>query len=394
MQSGDLNTGGSQAHLQYDVIVVGSGPAGSMAAWSLAKQGVRVIILEREHPPRYKTCGGGVVYRAFRHLPFPLDATVHRRCHRAEFSLPEANLRFVTERHEPIISMTMRRDFDYALLSEACRAGAVLAAGCKAGNVQQKKDSVLLETDQGPVSARFLIAADGATGATARRAGWPETRRLVPALEYEISLDRISTDGIDLGCARFDYGAAPYGYGWVFPKRDNISVGVLSTRHAGINLHSFMDAYLGRLGIGTDADMEQHGYVLPMHPRTDGFAKQRILLAGDAAGFADPLTGEGITYALLSGEFAARAILDSRPDPQAVAANYHSLLRHRVLPELRWGSFLAGLLYDRSRLRVWLFRKHGQSFCEAMANIVMGDSSYRQLLGRPGNYLKFIARSF
>ena len=103
----------------FDVVIVGSGPAGSSAALALAREGVRVGILEKESVPRYKTCGGGIVGRARRLLPFSIQEVVEQQCHTAELNLPQDGFHFTTVRSQPIVSMTMREDFDSFLLKSA-----------------------------------------------------------------------------------------------------------------------------------------------------------------------------------------------------------------------------------------------------------------------------------
>src|SRR5438046_476944 len=144
---------------------------------------------------------------------------------------------------------------------------------------------VLLEKER-------LIAADGAMSDVARLAGWIDGRHLIPALEHEIQVD----DATFERCARaprFDVGIVPHGYAWVFPKAAHLSVGVLSMRRGAGHLHRDLEQYLKALDIVPRA-VERHRFVIPVRPRAEGFARHRVLLVGDAAGFADPVTAEGV----------------------------------------------------------------------------------------------------
>ena len=118
-----------------------------------------------------------------------------------------------------------------------------------------------------------------------------------------------------------------------------------------------------------------------------------MLLTGDAAGFADPVTAEGISFSLLSGRLAARSILTGDGDPEVVRHEYGSRLRTQILPELRLGRLLARALYGAPRLRRALLRRAGPSFCTAMLLVMSGQRSYRQLLSSPPNYLRLLRRS-
>ncbi|MGH7568410.1 MAG: FAD-dependent oxidoreductase, partial [Gemmatimonadales bacterium] len=115
----------------YDVAVVGTGPAGCIAAHRLATAGLRVALLERETLPRYKTCGGGLVQRAVGLLPGDIAPIVERHCHRAEMHLVDAGLSFGVERATPLITMTMRDRLDAHLAAAAAGAGAELLAPCR-----------------------------------------------------------------------------------------------------------------------------------------------------------------------------------------------------------------------------------------------------------------------
>ena len=138
------------------------------------------------------------------------------------------------ERDTPLVHMTRRAPLDLALAEAARAAGARVAARCALERAELAPDHVRLETARGPLRARLVIAADGATGSTARAAGWTEPLASVPALDAEV-------DGAGRGCSRalptaLDSISArlPGGYGWIFPKADHLSVGVgVFTRSGG-----------------------------------------------------------------------------------------------------------------------------------------------------------------
>src|SRR3989449_4922402 len=151
----------------FDVAVVGAGPAGATAALTLARRGLNVALLEKAALPRYKTCGGAVVGRGLALLPAEIQTVIERRCGQAELHLLDGNLYYSSAREPPgppIMAMTMRDRLDQVLASAATAAGAALHAPCTVSGVSLDPRHVRLDTDAGPVSAAFVIAADGATG--------------------------------------------------------------------------------------------------------------------------------------------------------------------------------------------------------------------------------------
>jgi len=365
----------------YDAAVVGGGPAGAAAALALARRGAKVALLEREPLPRYKTCGGGVVLRAQRLIGLDLGSVAEKACRTVAIYAHDVDGRFPLTRDEPLITMTMRDRLDYLLVQTAVQAGAELLAPCRVTEVATSGGRVRLGTEHGPVWADFVVAADGALGNVARLAGWPDDRRSIPALEYEITVDDATFERLS-GEPRFDVGTVPHGYAWVFPKAAHLSVGVLSTQRGTRDLHEQLERYLRLVGIVAPLEVKRHGFVIPVRPRAGALVRERVVLVGDAAGFADPLTAEGISYALRSGQLAGEAILQSGGDEVRVREHYHAELAKGILPDLRASRKIAALLYDYPRVRGWLFRRYGQAGVEALAGPLLGDYDYRRVVRR------------
>lgn len=373
----------------YDVIVVGSGPAGSTAAWQLAKAGVAVAVLEKAALPRYKTCGGGIIGRALQALPLDVRHVVEQDCHAAQLNLFPAGLSFTTHRPTPIVSMTMRDQFDFTLLSAAQAAGATVHQRCALEDISHCGDGVTVVTNIGMMRAKFIVAADGALSTVARKMGMGDGRVLIPALEYEVILPPDQLDEFR-SVARFDFGVLPHGYAWAFPKNKHLSVGVLSTVQRGSDLKHTMVRYLERLGCRAASQVQRHGFVIPIRPRNGPFVEKRVLLVGDAAGLADPVTGEGISFAIRSGLMAAHSLIDGRFEEEAVGHTYTQSLAETILPELQRGRQLAKLLYDFPRLRSWAFSWQGQRLCEAVTDVMMGKKQYRDLRITPHTLFRML----
>lgn len=374
----------------FDVLIVGSGPAGGAAALELAGRGLKVAVIEKAVPPRYKTCGGGVLWRAVKRLPIDIRSTVDRECRVAELVWHQPPLRFACRREHPVVTMVMRDRFDYLLLSAAIAKGDIrLVTGTAVKQILLGPELVRVVTDCGELRARMVIAADGINSVVARSTGCAPLDGVMPALECEAAYSD-SVQEPYLKAARFDFGLVAAGYGWVFPKSGHLSIGVGTTRRGADSLPRAYERYLAELGLQGAATEQRHGYMIPCRPRSGLFDRPQIFLTGDAAGLADPVTAEGITAAIVSGQLAARAILSHRDSPARAMRQYRSELRDTLLKDLAVARWLAWLLYERPKWCSALLTRHGAGMSELMARIVTGETTYRAAVRRPGYYLRLL----
>lgn len=370
----------------FDVAIIGSGPAGASAAYELSKQGISTVIIEKEILPRYKTCGGGFVYRGRKEMPFDISSVVEKEFFSVDVYFNKKKLKFSAEREEPIISMVMRDTFDHLMVQNATENGIKILQNHKLLNITFG-EVLTLHTSEGDLQAKFVIAADGALSPTAKITGWTETRTMAPALEYEIEVPEEDFERLS-SSVRLDMDAIPKGYGWCFPKKNHLSVGVgcFTQKEQKLNLKAYYQEYLKTLGITTILKESAHGFVIPISPRTDGFAQKNVFLVGDAAGFADPVTAEGISNSIFSGRLAAQSITESKLDVKTAEKLYLEKLEEKILPEIRTGIILANLFYKNEFIVNMFVKKYGQIFIEAVADFFTGKRSY------PSDYKASIKR--
>src|ERR1039457_2878355 len=170
----------------FDVAVIGAGPAGGSAALALARNGFDVVLLEKAALPRYKTCGGGVLHRAFKLLPPGAEAVVERSFNSVALNFLGTGMNFVATRPQPVVHLAMRADLDCLLARAAQKAGARVVESCLVKQMNLQNEFVEIISDRENFRAKFVIAADGVHSATARTAGWSELSAPAPALEHEI----------------------------------------------------------------------------------------------------------------------------------------------------------------------------------------------------------------
>lgn len=360
----------------YDVAVVGGGPAGASAAYRLARAGVKVALIEKESLPRRKICAGGVVFRARAMFDVDITPVVEAECFTASLSLLKSGSYFEAVRDVPVISMVMRARLDQFLCEQAVQAGAEFYETFCVVSADFDDGYIALRSETGVVRARYVIAADGAGSTMARLAGWQESARLAPAIECELAVSDAVMDRF-VNRAHFDFDIPANGYGWVFPKRDHLNIGLGGFgRRQRVNLKALLHEYTNSFGVRLPADTDIHGYVIPIVPRAGGFVRDRVFLVGDAAGFADPVSAEGISFSLQSGQMAADALIEGALDKVASQGLYQARLESSILPELAAGRKLATLFYSSRYVREWLMKHYGVRLTEAVADVYTGKRSY------------------
>jgi geranylgeranyl reductase family protein len=369
----------------YDIAIIGAGPAGAAAAFKLAEKGISTVIVEKETLPRHKTCGGGLVYRGLKSLPIDLSSSIEREFKQIHLYFTGQDLHLTANRDFPILSTVIRKDFDKLFIDEASKLGTVLMQGQKLTGLQFKKDHAILELNDQQISAKFVIAADGAYSPTAKLAGWTkDTRTLIPAYEYDIEVgpedwERLGND------ARFDMDFIPKGYAWCFPKKLHLNIGcgcLIYDKANKPNLKEYCANYIKSLNIENVISEKSYGYQIPVSPRTDGFVKHNVFLIGDAAGFADPLTAEGISNAIYTGLLLAETIIESKLDVKEAEKLYLDKLNEKLIPELKSSLFLTNFFYKRTVIRNFLLSHSAERFLQKMTDIFMGDASYSTNLKR------------
>jgi geranylgeranyl reductase family protein len=264
--------------------------------------------LDRAEFPRDKPCGGGITGRAAQLLPFSIEAVVEGVVDRFEIGLFYAR-RFVRRSSTPLIFMTRRSVLDAFLVEKAIEAGAIFRDGTKVTEVALRAEDVLVKSGDWVGRSAAVIGADGVNGLTARSLGCDGARLHLVALEADLSHDVVDAARYR-NRAVVELGVVPGGYGWVFPKHDHVNIGVVGWEAEGPRLR----AHLARLAQehALDARFLEHvrGYRLPLRGAGDRLASGRGLVAGDAAGLVDPLSGDGIFEAFVSAKLGSQTVLD------------------------------------------------------------------------------------
>ncbi len=299
-------------------MVVGAGPAGAAAALAAARAGARTVLLEREQLPRYKRCGGGLIGAAQEAVEAAgVDVRALALDHVGRLTFTSRGRAAFTRASEPFLPMVARADLDAALVQVAAAAGVEVRTGVTVTAYDQDAAGLRVTTRDGVLRAGAVVGADG-SGSRAAAAVGVVSEQVDLGLEAELP----APSGADWdGRALLDWGPVPGSYGWVFPKGDTLTVGVIGDRRRGSALRSYYRSFIASLGLDLTDAVVDGGHLTRVRAPGSPLVRGRLLVAGDAGGLLEPWTREGISFALRSGALAgAAAAHDPASYPAAVEA--------------------------------------------------------------------------
>ena len=389
-----------------DVLIVGGGPAGSTAARALALAGARVQLLDRAAFPRNKPCGGAISMRVLRRFPYLDEALARiptRRLSRLYLESPSGHGITLTS-HVPAALMVRRVDFDALLLGLAREAGAEVIERAEVSGARESRHGVSIRARDGrEFEAPLVIAADGVNSVVARRLGlnpgWPAARVAIDMME-ETPADTLRSTDPEMLWVAYGHGGSE-GYAYVFPKAHHVNVGVgyvlewfrAHPHEAPYGHQRRFIAQLRHRGVLDGCSSREHftPYLVPVGGPLKTTASKRVRLAGDAGGFVNGITAEGIYYAMVSGDLAARTAACGAPD------TYERFWRREMGAELRDAVLVQRyLLTTPGRIDAALAgARRAPELADLLIRYTMGEVSYfaarrRVLLRSPGLAVRLI----
>jgi len=357
--------------LPRKVVIVGGGPSGASCAYTIAKAGLPVIVIEKSRPPRDKLCGGGLTQKTLRFLRarnLLRDDLIRSECYEMENVFANGSVISI-ESSKPIVSVVHRNDFDKHLLDSAGDAGAEISTEESFRGVELG-ETLTVRTNKRNISADYLVGADGVNSSVAKSAmlweHWP-TLRTALGIECDVPIGDFNPQKVRV---RFgDY----MGYIWEFPRGEVLDVGLIgdmSDASLPGRIQSFMqfNGYTGRI----------KGWHLPVAGvgRMPTATRNRVLLVGDASGAVDPWFGEGIYYALLSGEQAAHSIIAGSNAQSTYQASYRKFWNDMV-----WAKRFAQLFFNHNSF-VPFFLANDKKLQSLLIQLLSGEISFRELFIR------------
>jgi len=362
---------------RFDVVVIGGGPAGSAAAHIMSRTGMNVAVIDKAIFPRNKLCGGLLTERSqavFKSIfGEGWEPAIETVSDSIAFYYRDRFLNQLDSYRR--IYFTSRPNYDAFLLELAAKKGAKVFQGRIVSSIDLQNRTIILADGQ-KIQADFIIGADGVNSRVSRLiAGSRDRRRtLAFGLECEIPRDllkrSVQSPEIYLGIAR-------WGYGWVFPKKNSVTVGLAGLLNSNSSLRSNFEQFLRQI-CGFLPDIPYEGHHIPFGYYLNMPGRAATLLVGDAAGLVEPVTGEGIAFAMLSGRYAGEAVVQAaeQGDPNAALDLY--LVGYRkitsLLKQAKWMRYL--LFPEISQKLLVKALPHSQSIMKKYMDLIAGDIDY------------------
>ncbi len=360
------------------VAVLGGGPAGAFAAEQLSAAGLETVLID-EKLAWEKPCGGGLTYKAYSQYPFLLNNDTPKKFI-TETKLAAPNAGAVTLKLDQPLLIYSRMDLNRMLLDRAAKAGARIEK-TRILSIARRSLGWELKTKHGAFQTDFCVVATGARNPL-REVGTELTARdAMSALGYYVQGNQ----------ERIDIQFLPEleGYIWVFPRCGHLSVGICGKGEPASSLRRRLDRYMLEKEI-SPVGASFYSHLLPCLD-TPAWKKNRVagdgwMAVGDAAGLVDPITGEGLYYALRSADLAARTLISEIGGVTEQA--YRRLLRRDFAADLEFGSRLAKSIFHGRFLfgavpgRMVQFTRRSPTFTGVMQDLFAGTQSYLGLKGR------------
>ncbi len=364
------------ATTNFDAIVLGAGPAGSTAARHLARSGARVLLADKALFPRDKPCGGGVTFRADAANDLDLSPVTEREIYGVRVSAAMGR-RFDRTSARLLARMTQRRKLDQYLADQAAASGADFRDGLPIDSIEIDDGNVRARSNGDVYESQLLIGADGVNGITAKTVGLAPASEHAVAFEANYPADATTAAEWEQLIA-LDLGGIPGGYAWVFPKGDHLNVGVGGWKSVGPTLRGRLSAFCAYYGLDESKLYGHRGYQLPLRKDGAPIVRGPVMLAGDAAALVDPMSGEGIWAAFVSGRLAADEAGRYLAGEVRDLAGYQRALEMEMHDEILASRRLMAIFQRLPSVSVLMLKYNG-TFWRYLTEIIRGEITYPDL---------------
>jgi geranylgeranyl reductase family protein len=346
----------------YDLIIVGGGPSGAAAGRMAGSQGLKTLLIEKECFPREKPCGGALSEKALSFLDFELPPGIREK------EIFGARLHFKNQIFEGykdfrLATMVTRSSFDNYLLKKAGETGIEIKTGERVLDFSEYEDRVEVHSKERMYQSKFAVIAEGAHGKLKNRIRKRDRKdQYGICLVADIEEENETIDNRLPGILEIHLGVIYMGYGWVFPHDKYYSVGIGSFARQWPETRTAMINFLSKNGF--NGNYRLRGHLIPAGGIKRNNVSSRIILSGDAAGFVDPLSGEGIAYAIRSGQIAGEVIAGIllKGKKPAALKDYEIICRDEFERNFRYAFLMAKATHRFSNVLYRAMKNSTESF--------------------------------
>ena len=327
----------------YDLIVIGAGPGGSIAGKIAAEDGYNTCIIDKEkirEEGRYKACGGAMAWELVEQINYPEEKIA-----RIIESLILHHVDGETYSKKGKGAVVWRSTFDKFLTDMAISSGATLKEQEQLINIEKENDHYLITTNKDKYNAKYVIAADGAASPTLKKLNWPylASDDVVLTITREMKTtkkqikDHLGEDTVHL---YFGTKLIPVGYSWLFPKEDIITVGwgnqINLVKNSREEFNKFLSLPHVKNTLANSKEMIFKPHLIPVGLRSKLY-DDNVFAVGDAGGIVDPISGKGIPYAMMSAQFAVESIklCENKDKLDKLGSEYEKKLNKKFLRVLK-----------------------------------------------------------
>ncbi|WP_456456348.1 geranylgeranyl reductase family protein [Thermovibrio sp.] len=355
----------------YDVIVSGLGPAGCAFLKSIEGTGLKVLALEKEEFPRRKPCAGGLTLKAYLKLKslFPeVDKVVRVRS--KELELHYLKRRVLINFPSPFVYLTDRKELDNFLFNSVSSSEFKVHTKEALVKAEYEGELIKVSSSKDTYRCRVLISAEGVNS---KLSSIFKLKREV-GFTYEIDLKSSWSERVLI-----DFSSFNWGYYWLFPKGDFITVGVgeFKSREIFKRLRELLKEINQKHGLRGKV-ISERGYPIPAGKKVNDVYRERLLFLGDAGGLVDPLTGEGIYYAVKSGLIAGNFVKEAfKKGDLSFLSGYKETVNEEFGKEFFWARVIGRLFFPLRGLNFRLLENSGELALLA-GKLLSGEISYKR----------------
>jgi len=331
----------------YDAIIIGGGPSGCSCAYELTKSGRKVLLMDKALFPRHKPCAGGITIKTLNHLPIDISHLIEHKAKKMKFSFGDSKQVNLSHENGSCV-MVIRDKFDEYFFNKTIELGTSFKKIKKIQNISVLENRVLLKVDDIMYEAEFLIGADGANSIVRKMTS--DLKYDNPVYAYEGIVKKQEINQVT------EFVFNEFGYAWIFPKEEHYNVGIgnliVSKDRQKVTKKDLYEFVSQRFKTNEIKSIT----AFPIGTEGENYkSANNVFLVGDAAGFAESLLGEGIYNAVVSGKYAAKAIIKSKLSENSASQEYNKFLTS-FTDELKLYKKGAKILYGYPRISYWMMK--------------------------------------